>query len=120
MHGYGLPSFNLVAQTRYTDNTAGFISEPYNSTVTVQGSFTLFEGGQRFMSLQSSASRIRQERTKLEKLQRDVRAQLRAMIKDIETKKEVYAQAVAAKKMAEKTRNNVVHTQMSGLATQRF
>ncbi|MBL91621.1 MAG: hypothetical protein CMH56_07380 [Myxococcales bacterium] len=113
-----LPSFNLVAQTRYTDNTAGFISEPYNSTVTVQGSFTLFEGGQRFMSLQSSASRIRQERTKLEKLQRDVRAQLRAMIKDIETKKEVYAQAVAAKKMAEKTRNNVVHTQMSGLATQ--
>ena len=40
------------------------------------------------------------------------------MIKDIETKKEVFAQAVQAKTMAEKTRNNVVHTQMSGLATQ--
>ena len=113
-----LPTVNLVAQTRYTNNTNGFISDPFISMVAVQGAFTIFDGGQRVAALRTSASKIRAERTKLEKLRRDVKAQMRGLISDIETKKSLLSQAQAAKLMAEKTRDNVVHTQMSGLATQ--
>jgi outer membrane protein TolC len=112
-----LPTVNLVAQTRYTNNTNGFISDPFIS-IAVQGAFTIFDGGQRIAALRTSASKIRAERTKLEKLRRDVKARMRGLISDIETKKSLLSQAKEAKLMAEKTRDNVVHTQMSGLATQ--
>ena len=85
--------------------------------VAVQGAFTIFDGGQRLAAFRS-ASRIREERTKLEKLKRDVRAQMRGLMMDIETKRSLLEKAKEAQAMAEKTRDNVVHTQMSGLATQ--
>jgi len=113
-----LPTVNLVAQTRYTTNTNGFITDPFISMVAVQGAFTIFDGGQRIAALRNSASRIREERTKLEKLKRDVRTQIRGIIIDIETKRALLEKAKEAKLMAQKTRDNVIHTQMSGLATQ--
>jgi outer membrane protein len=113
-----LPTVNLVAQTRYTNNTSGFVSDPFISMIAVQGAFTIFDGGQRIAALRTSASKIRTERTKLEKLRRDVKSQIRGLISDIETKKLLLSQTKEAKVMAEKTRDNVVHTQMSGLATQ--
>ena len=82
-----LPSFNLVAQTRYTDNLSGFVNDPFISSVALQGTVTLFEGGQRYAAVRSSASKIRQEKTKLEKLKRDVRAQFRALLETSKPRK---------------------------------
>jgi outer membrane protein TolC len=112
------PSFQLVAQARYTSNTSGFVSAPVTGAVIVQGSWTLFDGGQTLGAMQEADAKIRQEVLRLEQSNQLIEREVRGTIDDLRFKKEAASTAMELAKLAEEQANNANQLLQEGAITQ--
>jgi len=93
-----LPTVGLSATARATSFTTGFVRDPVTGVVSLTASLPLYDGGQRYASLDDAASRTAEERVRLRQLQDRVAAQVRGNHRELAVRDEAVrltAQALA-------------------------
>ena len=82
-----LPRFQIIGRGSYTDNTRGFMREPYSAAVILQASIPLFEGGARFATLKEKRAKLLETKLQKQKMAIEVDAEVRNNFKALETEK---------------------------------
>ncbi len=112
-----LPSLNLVGQGRYSSNTSGFTSDPITGAIMVQANIPLYDGGARYATLKETASKIEQEKLRLEQAESRIRSQVRGNVADIALKQQALEIARRGLTLASDTRANAERLFELGAAT---
>lgn len=112
-----LPTINLVGQGRYTSNTSGFTTDPITGAIMVQANIPIYDGGTRYATLKETASRIRQEKLRLEQAEARIRSQVRGNVDDIALKQQALEIARRGLTLATDTRDNAQRLFDLGAAT---
>jgi outer membrane protein len=112
------PSLQLVAQGRYTSNVAGLVSVPVTGSVIVQGSWTIFDGGQTLGAMQEADAKIRQEVLRMEQTNQLIEREVRGSIDDLRFKKEAAGTALELAELAKEQANNADRLLAEGAITQ--
>jgi outer membrane protein len=113
-----LPSFNLIAQGRYTTNVQGFINQPFTGAVIVQATLPIFDGGMTIGTIQEANAKVSQEVLRVRQLEETVERELRGTVDDILLKKDAVATAERVAQLAKRTGNNAMDLFAEGAATQ--
>ncbi len=82
-----LPRLQLIGRGSYTDNTRGFMREPYSAAVILQASIPLFEGGSRFATLKEKRAKLLETKLQKQKMTFEIDAEIRSSFKSLETEK---------------------------------
>ncbi len=113
-----LPSFQLVAQGRYTSNTAGFASQPFTGAVIVQGTLPLYDGGQTIGAIDSANARLTQELLRTHQLEESIERELRGTLDDLALKKENMTTTAELAQLANQTAAQADSLYAEGAITQ--
>ena len=113
-----LPSFQLVAQGRYTSNTAGLTSQPVAGALIIQSSIPLYDGGQTFGAIHEANSRVSQELLRTRLLEENIERELRGTLDDLALKQENTTMAAEVATLASKTAANAEALYSEGAVTQ--
>jgi outer membrane protein len=112
-----LPSFNLIAQGRYTTNTAGLISEPFTGAVIVQGSVPIFDGGLTLANIEETTARLDAELLRVRQVEETVERELRGSLDNVALKQEAATTTAAVAELARKQAQNAADLFAQGVAT---
>ena len=113
-----LPSFQLVAQGRYTTNTSGFTNQPFTGAVILQGSLPIFDGGQTFGAIDEANAELTQEILKVRQLEQSIERELRGTLDDLVVKEENARTLQEVAELAQKTATNAENLYAEGVARQ--
>ena len=113
-----LPSFQLVAQGRYTSNTSGFTSLPFTGAVILQGSLPIFDGGQTFGAIDEANAKLNQEILKVRQLEQNIERELRGTLDGLAVKEENARTLQEVATLAQKTATNAENLYAEGVARQ--
>ncbi|MDP2346044.1 MAG: TolC family protein [Deltaproteobacteria bacterium] len=113
-----LPSFQLIAQGRYTSNTAGLTSQPLTGAVIVQGTLPLYDGGQTFGAIDGADAKLTQELLRTRQLEENIERELRGTLDDLALKKENVTTTSEVAVLAKKTADNAEALYGEGAITQ--
>jgi outer membrane protein len=78
-----VPSLSLVAQSRASSNASGFVDVPITSSLMLQASIPLYDGGARYAALKETSSRVREELLKVRQLEQRIAGQVRGNLDDL-------------------------------------
>jgi outer membrane protein TolC len=112
-----LPSLQLVAQGRYTTNTAGLISEPITGAVILQASLPVFDGGMTIGTIREATAKLDAEILRVEQLEQTVEREIRGTLDDVVLKKETVDTSAAVADLAHKQARNAEELFAQGVAT---
>lgn len=112
-----LPSLSLQAQGRATTFTGGLTAEPLTAAVTLQASIPIYDGGARWSSTRESASRLTEERARLEQLEAKIESQVRGNADDIRVRGDALTTAQRALALAKAAQESAVRFYELGTAT---
>jgi len=101
-----LPSVQLVAQGRYTTNTAGLVGEPLTGAVIVQASLPIFDGGMTMGAIEEATAKLDAELLRVRQLEETIERELRGTLDDVALKKESVATTAAVAALAHKQADN--------------
>ena len=113
-----LPSFQLVAQGRYTTNTGGFAAQPFTGAVIVQAKLPIFDGGQTMGVIDEANAKITEELLKVRQVEETIERELRGTIDDIAVKEENARTLEEVAELATRTARNAEDFYEAGAATQ--
>lgn len=113
-----LPSFQLVAQGRYTSNTSGFSSNPLAGAVVVQGSLPLYDGGMTFGSIAEADAKVGAELLRVRQLEETIERELRGTLDDLTLKWENVDTTAGLAGLARKQAESAEELYAQGLMTE--
>ena len=113
-----MPSFQLVAQGRYTSNTSGFTSLPFTGLLMVQGSLPIFDGGMTLATIAEANAKVSQEVLKTRQVEENVEREVRGTVEDLAVKKDAVVMAERLAELAEQQAENAAQLFEAGAATQ--
>ena len=94
-----LPSLSLVGQGRFSSNTSGFTSDPITGAIMVQANIPIYDGGTNYANLKETASKIEQEKLRLEQSESRIRSQVRGNVDDIALKQQALFKRLSVRPM---------------------
>lgn len=97
-----LPSFQLVAQGRYTSNTSGFSSQPLAGAVVVQGTLPIYDGGMTFGSIAETDAKVGAELLRVRQLEQAIERELRGTLDDLALKSDNVSTTAGLAQLARK------------------
>jgi outer membrane protein TolC len=112
-----LPSVQLVAQGRYTTNTAGLVGEPITGAVMVQASLPVFDGGMTMGTIEEATARLDAELLRVRQVEENIERELRGTLDDVVLKKESVTTTAAVAELAHKQAQNAEELFAQGVAT---
>jgi outer membrane protein TolC len=112
-----LPSVQLVAQGRYTTNTAGLITEPITGAVIVQASLPIFDGGMTIGTIREATARLDAEMLRVRQLEQTIDREIRGTLDDVALKQENVETSTAVADLAHKQSANAEELFAQGVAT---
>ncbi len=113
-----LPTFQLVAQGRFTSNVSGLTSQPYTGAVIVQGSLPIYDGGQTFGAIDEANAKVSQEVLRTRQLEETIERELRGTLDDLALKQENATTTAEVAVLAQKTAANAEGLYAEGAVTQ--
>lgn len=113
-----LPSFQLVAQGRYTSNTSGLTNQPITGAVIVQGSLPLYDGGQTFGAIDEANAKVSQELLRVRQIEEGIERELRGTLDDLAVKKDAVTTTAELATLAKQQAQNAENLYDQGMVTQ--
>ncbi|OGQ13296.1 MAG: hypothetical protein A2138_28005 [Deltaproteobacteria bacterium RBG_16_71_12] len=113
-----LPSFQLIAQGRYTSNTSGFSSNPLAGAVVVQGTLPLYDGGMTFGTIAETDAKVGAELLRVRQLEETVERELRGTLDDLGLKSENVSTTAGLAELARKQAQSAEELYAQGLMTE--
>ncbi|MBN2359472.1 MAG: TolC family protein [Deltaproteobacteria bacterium] len=101
-----MPSLNLAGQANWTSNTNGFQTDPWTYNIVLQLGIPLYDGGERYAARDETASKIRQARLSIDKVEEQTAGLIRGNLDDISVKLDGLKQSELAVELAKENQRN--------------
>lgn len=113
-----LPSFQLIAQGRYTTNTSGFSSNPLAGAVMVQGSLPIYDGGMTFGTIAEADAKLGAEMLRVRQLEETIERELRGTLDDLMLKQDNVVTTASLAELAHKQAQSAEELFAEGVVTE--
>jgi outer membrane protein TolC len=113
-----LPTFQLVAQGRYTSNTSGFVNQPITGAIIVQGTLPIFDSGQTIAAIREASAKKQQEVLRVAQIEQLVEREVRGTVDDYAAKLEASQTASRLASLAREQTQNADALFEAGAITQ--
>ncbi|MCC7072545.1 MAG: TolC family protein [Deltaproteobacteria bacterium] len=113
-----LPSFQLVAQGRYTSNTSGFSSQPLAGAVVVQGTLPIYDGGMTAGTIDEADIKVGAELLRVRQLEQTIERELRGTLDDLALKSDNVGTTAKLAELARKQATNAEDLYAQGVMTE--
>jgi outer membrane protein len=101
-----LPSLNAVGQGNWTSNKSGFQKDPVTYNVVLSAAMPLYDGGERYSARDDAASKIRQAKLSIEKIEAQTESLIRGNLQDIDVRLEGLQASQLAVELARENHRN--------------